>query len=831
MPILAGAPGAKVQKAGARSAFADEHQASALKHGAALLSFELNRGQFAPGVLFVGRGAGYTLSLTETGAVVVVNSSPKNGQAQAGTSGFPSPNGPSHAAPRSRHASSSTLMFGFTGRVNQHAHVTGQQPLVAKVNYFIGNNPSGWRVGVPTFARVQYSNLYPRVDLIWYVSHGHLEYDWLLRRHAKASGIGLSITGAQSLAVDNAGRLVIRTLAGRLTESPPLASQNIQGVRHEIKAWWSLGNAGRVRLRLGKYNHNASVRIDPAVLYSTYVNAGDNSVSTSVAADGQGSVYLTGFASGVELPGATSNFVGATDAFVTKVSAATGGTLFTTYLGGEGTTDTAGRGIAVDSSGNVYAAGYAGSSDLPNQTNSYYDHANWLGDAFMSRLDPTTGDVVYTTYIGGAEGARGMAVAVEESSDVAYLAGWTPSSDLPAATNSFPGPNGGPSGPGSAFVSKLDTGTGEISWSTYVGGSTPGNSCCNAGDEADAVSVDGSGNVYLGGTTSSSDLPSATNSYDPASCVNPPQYSNTFNSFVAKVGAATGSILYTTYVGGDCRAWGEGLAVDGNSAYLVGATNSLDLPKQTNALVSDKNALPYSAIDGYLSRLDTSTGNVTYSTYLGGRYLTHNDGSWADPRAAFDSCPTDSSEVTAGNGIAYLVGGTSCPDILPSSDPYQGSGEGFMTQVDTTTGDIACTTLITGSADATGVATDVSGSVYVGGSAGPGPPNSTNEATGYQDGFFAGLTPGSSCGRQLPGLTWSAPDPIQYPAALGDAQLDATASVPGTFTYYPPAGTILQTGSGQILLATFAPDDLALYTPETVTTTIDVLRSGKAASR
>ena len=77
-------------------------------------------------------------------------------------------------------------------------------------------------------------------------------------------------------------------------------------------------------------------------------------------------------------------------------------------------------------------------------------------------------------------------------------------------------------------------------------------------------------------------------------------------------------------------------------------------------------------------------------------------------------------------------------------------------------------------------------------------------------------------GRATPTITWAAPAGITYGAALSGAQLNATASVPGTLIYTPAAGTVLNAGAGQVLSVTLTPTDTANYAPATATVTIDV---------
>jgi YVTN family beta-propeller protein len=74
-------------------------------------------------------------------------------------------------------------------------------------------------------------------------------------------------------------------------------------------------------------------------------------------------------------------------------------------------------------------------------------------------------------------------------------------------------------------------------------------------------------------------------------------------------------------------------------------------------------------------------------------------------------------------------------------------------------------------------------------------------------------------------VSWNNPAAITYGTALGSGQLNATANVPGTFAYTPPAGTILNAGNAQTLSVTFTPQDLSSHTPATVTVSLNVLRA------
>src|ERR1039458_3948269 len=98
---------------------------------------------------------------------------------------------------------------------NASALVSGTSPLPGKSSYFIGNDRSKWRYGIPQFARVQYQAVYPGIDLVYYGDQGQLEYDFRVAPGADPNRIGLSFTGA-SARIDStdSGDLILSTANG-----------------------------------------------------------------------------------------------------------------------------------------------------------------------------------------------------------------------------------------------------------------------------------------------------------------------------------------------------------------------------------------------------------------------------------------------------------------------------------------------------------------------------------------------------------------------------------------------------------------------------------------
>lgn len=79
--------------------------------------------------------------------------------------------------------------------------------------------------------------------------------------------------------------------------------------------------------------------------------------------------------------------------------------------------------------------------------------------------------------------------------------------------------------------------------------------------------------------------------------------------------------------------------------------------------------------------------------------------------------------------------------------------------------------------------------------------------------------------QAVPILTWPKPAQIVYGTKLGEAQLNTTADVPGTFVYTPAAGTILNAGTGHELSVQFTPTDTRNFTNATASVTIDVAKA------
>ena len=145
------------------------------------LSFEANRGQANSRVKFLSRANGFSLALTSSEAVFqLAKTSPKQPKKEL-----------SREMPPKSTKKPTTLLMRLLG-ANADAKVEGLDPLPAKTNYFIGNDPKKWRTNISNFARARFHNVYPGVDIAYYGNQGQLEYDFVVAAGQTRTEFGLS---------------------------------------------------------------------------------------------------------------------------------------------------------------------------------------------------------------------------------------------------------------------------------------------------------------------------------------------------------------------------------------------------------------------------------------------------------------------------------------------------------------------------------------------------------------------------------------------------------------------------------------------------------------
>jgi beta-propeller repeat-containing protein len=194
------------------------------------------------------------------------------------------------------------------------------------------------------------------------------------------------------------------------------------------------------------------------IAYSTYLGGSDSDVGYGIALDPAGSMYVTGKTASLDYPtvkamqathggGRTSRI----DAFVTKINPAGTALTYSTYLGGS--SDDNAYGIAVNSAGNAYVAGWTASTNFPVTSHIQSSLGGVSTNAFVTKLNTKGTGLAYSTYLGGNDGfSQGNAIAVDLSSNP-YIAGEVFSANFPTTPAGFQASTGGSA---DAFIVKIE---------------------------------------------------------------------------------------------------------------------------------------------------------------------------------------------------------------------------------------------------------------------------------------------------------------------------------------------------------------------------------------
>ncbi len=454
-------------------------------------------------------------------------------------------------------------------------------------------------------------------------------------------------------------------------------------MRHPVEARYRIVHGKTVAFELGDYDLTQPLVIDPVISYSTYLGGTAMSGVTALAVDTAGDLYAAGWTEAIDFP--VSNAIQAVNA---------GGVdAFVFKLNPTGSTllyatyiggrgDDRAAGVAVDSSGQIYLAGSTASTNFP-LVSPIRLALGGSRDAFAVKLNAIGNLLVYSTYLGGSGYDAGTAIAVDAGGH-AYVAGDTQSTDFPRL-NPVQSVFGGKT---DAFVTKL-TSAGAISFSTYLGGIND--------EHAGGVAVDASGNIYLAGGTFSVNFPVA----GPLQAAN----GGSQDAFVTKISTSPPSLVYSTYLGGSGGQVGSpeqanAIAVDAaGSVYIAGVTNSGNFPVTAGAFQTAFNGVQ----DAFVTKLNAAGSAKLYSTYLGSFSFD-----WASG-IAVDS-----------GGNAYVAGYTSSagfPVVGGVQGGFNGFYDAFVSKLNPLGNGLAFSTLYggTGADQANAIAVDTSGNMFVGG--------------------------------------------------------------------------------------------------------------------
>lgn len=418
-------------------------------------------------------------------------------------------------------------------------------------NFFLGNDQTKWTSEVYGFGEAVLKEYYNGIDLKLIEEQEQLKYEFHVQPNASPEQIKFNYSGQNDVRIDKNGNLVVQTDLGNIIEQKPYSYQIINGKIIEVSCEFVLNN-GEIVFKLGKYNPNVMLIIDPVLVFATYSGSITDNFGMTATYGYDGTAYSGGMVYGNAYPtpdnsayDINSNFTlptngtyGITDAFISKYTPDGTNMIWTTFLGGgsatEGT-ETA-QSMICDKFNNVYLYGSTSSTDFPivggfqtthgggsPNSNHYYNgvyFTNQGTDIYVAKISSNGQNLLASTYMGGSlnDGVNSKVTSGTYNSVAAYdsltsnygdqfrgeimldsvgnclIASCSRSTDFPVL-NAFQPTNAGMQ---DGVIFKLTSNLSALQWSSYYGGSN--NDACYS------VKIDSSANIVFSGGTSSSDL-------------------------------------------------------------------------------------------------------------------------------------------------------------------------------------------------------------------------------------------------------------------------------------------------------------------------------------
>ena len=568
--------------------------------------FEQNVGQLDEQIRYYAQVGGYTALLTNAEVELVLPVSPTNALVQPGTS---QPDAAAKAAANVKQQR--TSLHYKLENANPQAELIGEQELAGKSNYFIGKDATKWHPNVPSYARVVYHNAYPGIDVAYYGdAQNQLEHDFIVAAGADPGQIHFSIVGAERTELVG-GELLIHTEAGVLQQHAPRVYQEGPDGRHEVSTSYSLLGSNEFGFTIAAYDRSQSLVIDPVLVYASYLGGSGADRINGIYADKAGNVYLAGDSASLDFPihnAYQPGYAGSTsyNAFVTKLSNQGTTWVYSTYLSGDGGANAAR--ITADEEGAAYVIGQAG-LNFPAEMCAPFVAGG--SDTFVTKLSANGSNLDYSTLVGGNNSTNGVGITLDAAHH-AYVSGYTYADNFYATTilaplslynyfvvelntdgrdaiystilgpgfasvtagggiavdstgnayvtgnanNNFPTTAGAfqqsyGGGSGDGFVAKLNPQGSAFVYATYLGGTST--------EYSNDIAVDGNGNAYVVGATSSNNFPFV-----------PAIHQTSYDAFFVKLNAAGSRLGYAVPGGSTYSDFGASVAVDelGTASYV-----------------------------------------------------------------------------------------------------------------------------------------------------------------------------------------------------------------------------------------------------------------------
>lgn len=490
------------------------------------LSFAENKGQWDQQVHFKTESGNSAFFLTKDGYTILMNH-PEDYMRLAE---FNHGHGFDSTARRNARVALPEKMRAHAFRVkflggNFNSKPIVEKPIPGVENYFIGNDPSKWASDVRLYQAITYKNVYPNVDVRYYVQDDQLKYDLVVYPGADISKIQMRYEGAEKLSIrDN--ELVVSTSVGEARELRPYTYQFVNGKRETVGNKYKItGNT--VSFDVKAYNKSTTLVIDPSLVFSSFSRStADNwGFTATYGADGSffggGIAQPTGFpvtAGAIQSTGGGGSGTGGVppDIAIIKLSPDGRNRIYATYLGGNGLDQP--HSLVADGAGNLVIAGRTNSGSSFPGSLVPAGSAGGGYDIFVTKINATGTAIIGSSRIGGAGndgvnitdtrgganslqrfyGDDGRSEVILDGAGNILVASSTQSTNFPTV-GGFQASSGG--GLQDAVLLKFNANATALIWSTYMGGAA------NDAGFVLAINPTSPSNIYVGGGTASADFP------------------------------------------------------------------------------------------------------------------------------------------------------------------------------------------------------------------------------------------------------------------------------------------------------------------------------------
>jgi hypothetical protein len=424
-------------------------------------------------------------------------------------------------------------------------------------------------------------------------------------------------------------------------------------------------------------------------IFTVTLGGSKNDFVESIALDNLGNICLTGWTESEDFPtkNAYQNIISGNpqadpsrDAFVAKLSANGDQFVFSTFFGA-GDEDDA-YDIAVDLNNYIYIVGEtdfsAGGWDFPTTEGAFQEmhsqgsgNSTYLNDIFVAKFQPE-GLLVYSTLLGRGYWSddRGRGIAVDGFGN-AYITGWLEGESNPEfwiTPGAFQTEVSKLGGYATGFVTKLNPQGSTLVYSTYLAGSKY--------EFCQDIALDEDNNAFITGYTTSDDFPTKLPFQPNYKGINDEWFRGGDDAFIVKLNADGSDLIFGSLLGGSKIEYGYGIAVDDSAnAYITGNTESEDF--FTLDAWQDSLAGPR---DAFFAKIKY-TGELVYSSYLGGSAYENGNGLWVDPFYQL-----------------YITGSTNSEDFF-TANAFQDTLEGSLNETGGKWADVFITKIVMGEMD------------------------------------------------------------------------------------------------------------------------------------